>query len=161
MIKILLDIDGTILPAYLNDKSRPKLTLSLDLYSLAFYADIVHEFSELSKQPNCEVIMCSSWAETSLDIARELDIQCQHYLQFVQINPKNWYKWDTITDFCQQHPKDKIILCDDLANRANTPKRPRNLIKVFQPKPATGLTLRDLVKIKKIVLKDSKNKFFS
>lgn len=156
MIKILLDIDGTLLPTRLSDTRRPILKLPKSSYSLRFYADIIHELSDLSKRDNCEIIMCTSWEETSLEIVSALEIQCNHYLRFFQENSELWYKWESILLFCEQHPTDKIILCDDLASPAFTKKRPRNLIKIFQPNPAIGLTMKDLKKIKKIVLSNKK-----
>jgi hypothetical protein len=157
MLYILLDIDGTLLPTYLADKSRAakhiQLGISESNLPLNFYADIVTEFVKISQLPKVEIIMCSSWDETSLEIAELLGIESWQYLTFISENPKHWYKWDSVVSFCKAHRKDKIILCDDLATRKMMPRRPWNLVKVFKPKPRVGLTLEDMKKIWKYVRK--------
>jgi hypothetical protein len=157
MLYILLDIDGTILPGYLSDSEREKLEIKLGLseneFPLVFYTDTVHAFAELSQQPNCEIVMCTSWGESSLKIAKLLDIRVSSYMTFISENPEHWYKWDSIVSFCRTHPTDKVILCDDSASSEFTRPRPKNLVKIFQPNPQNGLTMRDLKKIWKIVKK--------
>ncbi|MDR2976275.1 MAG: hypothetical protein LBV19_03095 [Streptococcaceae bacterium] len=157
MLYILLDIDGTLLPGHTDDPDRETLTIKLGLseneFPLTFYADVIHEFAEISRLPSCEIIMCTSWDESSLEIGRHLDINCSSYMTFVSENPDHWYKWDSIVKFCEGHPQDKVILCDDLASREFTRPKPKNLVKIFQPNPRNGLTMRDLKKIRKLVEK--------
>ena len=157
MIRILLDIDGTILPARPIAQNKTALTLPESLYSLTFYADVIEQLARISQQENCEIVMCTSWDDTSLDIAKALHIKASRALHFYQKNLAHWYKWDSILDFCTQNSQDKIILCDDLASPENTPHLPKNLVKIIRPNPAYGLTARQLRKIEKIIQKDSKN----
>ncbi|WP_414672525.1 HAD domain-containing protein [Lactovum miscens] len=157
MLYILLDIDGTILPTHISDKSHPSTKISLDISEtnlpLSLYEDITNELVKISHSNYVKIIMCSSWGETSIQIAQYLGIKSDEYLVFFNDNPKQWYKWQSIVNFCETHPKDKIILCDDLASYEVTRHKPHNLIKIFQPNPQDGLTMKDLHKIWKFVNK--------
>lgn len=159
MLYILLDIDGTILPAHTDNPERETLEIKLGLaeneFPLHFYADIIQALADLSRRPDCEIIMCTSWDAESLEIAKLLNIQASSYMTFISENPEHWYKWDSIVHFCQTHSTNRVILCDDLASRENTPRpRPKNLVKIFQPDPRNGLTMRDLKKIEKLAVRN-------
>lgn len=164
MLYLLLDIDGTILPPYLSDQSRPVTQIQLGIsesnFPLNFYEDIIKELVKISQIDSVEIIMCSSWDETSLLIAQGLGLKSKKYLSFYNENLKQWYKWASIVKFCQAHPNDKVILCDDLASPEATRHKPHNLVKIFQPNPQEGLTMKDLRKIWKFVNKQKQSRLF-
>ena len=156
MIRILLDIDGTILPGQTIPPTARTTILPEKLYNLTFYAAVVEKLAAFSELENCEIVMCTSWDESSLEIAQALHIKTSRYLSFWQDDPKVWYKWASICQFCKEHPKDNIVLCDDLASPAATRHKPKNLVKIIQPNPAFGLNLKNLEELEKILRKDQK-----
>lgn len=107
---ILMDIDGVVSPLGVVNESRKIIDIGWSKLVIPKHIEsFVKDLSDKHK-----VIWSSSWEKDSLVLSKKCGFNINEYLDFTKnLSNNEWFKIQSITEFCSNHTNSNIMLLDD------------------------------------------------
>jgi len=128
-VRILLDLDGTIVPEGRMDEDDYQVFRSNGFEHWRIRNEVVDFLRDYGDDSRVELIWATTWEEYANTIFDELGLEDREFLRFDSTYnaPQQWFKEDRIVEFLEEVGDPVVIVDDELSDRILAIDNPRLL----------------------------------